>query len=304
MKRFLSPIAFSLLALAAVPGCNKTPDLSPMKAQAEQLVAQYLPKVQALTTQLEGLATRAKTLPASLPGVAELNKLIADHQGKLGQIKSLLDNAAAKVTDGVKSGSKEQVAKIVTELNTDVGASINTITTELAAATTKLAAIETSANAALGGEPFATKLSTGFDLTGVAGGIESQALAFIADATKPIDETTWFNFDRISFKTGSAELELDKSQAQLTNLVEILKAYPTATIKIGGYTDNTGDAKANLTLSSERANAVLKAITAAGIDAGRLSAEGYGSAHPECKTDASEACLAKNRRIAIRFLSK
>ncbi len=300
MKRFLSPIAFSLLALASCPACNKTPDLSPMKAQAEQLVAQYLPKVQALTSQLEGLAARAKTLPASLPGVAELNKLLIEHQGKLGQLKSMLDNAASKVTDSVKSGSKEQVAKIVTELNTDVGASLGAITNDLASATSKLEAFEKSA----GGEPFATTLSTGFEITGATGGIESETLAYIADATKPINDTTWFNFDRISFKTGSAEIELDKSQAQLTNLVEILKAYPTATIKIGGYTDNTGDAQANLKLSSERANAVLRAITAAGIEAARLSADGYGAAHPRCETDASEACLAQNRRIAIRFISK
>lgn len=301
MKRFLTPIAFSLLALAAVPACNKTPDLSPMKAQAEQLVAQYLPKVQALTAQLEGLAARAKTLPASLPGVAELNKLLADHQGKLGQIKSLLDGAAAKVTDGIKAGSKEQVAKIITELGTDVGTSLGTITTDLTSATSKLEEFE-RAGVVIG--EMSTKLSTGFEIKASSMGLEARVLSFLGNASLPIDETTWFDFDATSFKTGSAELELDTSQAQLTNLVEILKAYPTATIKIGGYTDNQGDAKANLALSSERANAVLKAITSAGIDAGRLSAEGYGAAFPRCETDTSEECLAQNRRIAIRFLSK
>ncbi|MBK9071394.1 MAG: OmpA family protein [Myxococcales bacterium] len=301
MKRFLSPIAFSLLALASCPACNKTPDLSPMKAQAEQLVAKYLPKVQAMTTQLEGLATRAKTLPESLPGVADLNKLIADHQGKLGQIKSLLDNAASKVTDGVKAGSKEQIAKIVTELNTDVGASINTITTDLTTLAGKLEELEKSGNS-IGG--MSATLSTGFEIKASSMGLESRVLAFLADASKPIDEATWFAFEALSFKEGSAEIELETSQAQLTNLVEILKAYPTATIKIGGYTDNVGDAKANLALSSERANAVLKAIAAAGIDEKRLSAEGYGSAHPACEKDASEECLAQNRRIAIRFITK
>lgn len=306
MKRNLSPIAFSLLALVAAPACNKAPDLSPIKAQAEQLVAQYLPKVQELSNQLEGLLGRAKALPANIPGVPELNKLLADHQGKLGQIKSLLDSASTKVADGIKAGSKEQVTKVVSELTTDVGTSVSNITADIATATTKLGELEAAATtgAAIGGETFMTKLASGFEIKGAGKGIESQALAFIADAAKPIDETSWFNFDRVTFKTGSAEIELDKSQEQLTNIVEILKAYPTASIKIGGYTDKTGDEKANVKLSQERADAVLKAIAAAGIDAGRLAAEGYGSKHPVCEKDTSEECLAQNRRIAIRFTAK
>ena len=45
-----------------------------------------------------------------------------------------------------------------------------------------------------------------------------------------------FNFDRVTFATGSAEVEAENSEAQLTNLVEILKVYPNVRLKIGGYT--------------------------------------------------------------------
>ena len=42
---------------------------------------------------------------------------------------------------------------------------------------------------------------------------------------------------------------------------EVLKAYPQAKVRIGGYTDNTGDPAANLTLSQARADNVTAAPT-------------------------------------------
>jgi len=51
------------------------------------------------------------------------------------------------------------------------------------------------------------------------------------DGDKPADKTTWFNFDRVTFSTGSAEIEAENSDAQLTNLVEILKEYPKVRVE-------------------------------------------------------------------------
>lgn len=59
---------------------------------------------------------------------------------------------------------------------------------------------------------------------------------------------------------------------------ELLKAYPKVKIKVGGYTDNTGDKASNMALSSARATTVLTALVQGGIDKSRLSAEGYGEA--------------------------
>ncbi len=58
----------------------------------------------------------------------------------------------------------------------------------------------------------------------------------------------------------------------------ILKAYPKAKIKIGGYTDKTGDAAVNKKLSNERAQTVAAALKADGSVAAQVKgAEGYGS---------------------------
>ena len=86
-------------------------------------------------------------------------------------------------------------------------------------------------------------------------------------------------------------------------MAEILKAYPNVTIKLGGYTDNTGDLQANLRLSQQRADAVMADLVKLGVDAGRMKAEGYGQEHPVADNSTVEG-RAKNRRIDIRVVSK
>jgi hypothetical protein len=54
-------------------------------------------------------------------------------------------------------------------------------------------------------------------------GVERKLIAFIEDAGKPVDKTTWFTFDRLEFETGSANLK-PSSMEQLKNIAEILKA--------------------------------------------------------------------------------
>lgn len=146
------------------------------------------------------------------------------------------------------------------------------------------------------------KLKSGFEIKGNTDGIENSLISFI-ESEKPIDKTTWFNFDRLNFKTGSDELDMEKSQDQLNNMFEILKEFPAVKLKVGGYTDNTGSEEANMKLSARRAEAVVTALTAMGIDKVRLTPEGYGSQHPVASNDTEEG-RAQNRRIAVRVMEK
>jgi len=146
-------------------------------------------------------------------------------------------------------------------------------------------------------------LPGGYHLQGALEGIESQLVAFIKDNSRPVDKTTWFNFDHLNFKTGSADLDLDYSQQQLSNMYEVLKAFPQVKIKIGGYTDNVGQEAANQKLSQARAETVQNALIKMGIAKNRLAAEGYGSQHPVAGNDTEEG-RAQNRRTAVRVTEK
>ena len=149
---------------------------------------------------------------------------------------------------------------------------------------------------------FQLKLPNGVELNVPQSGIENQLAMFIADTSKPVDTTTWFNFDRLVFDTGKDTLQ-SSSQEQLGNVAAILKAYPNVHVKIGGYTDNTGDAAANQKLSSDRAKNVMDALVAAGVDPSRLESEGYGDQHP-IADNSTEDGRAQNRRIALRVTAK
>jgi OmpA-OmpF porin, OOP family len=148
----------------------------------------------------------------------------------------------------------------------------------------------------------AKRLPDGVELNIPANGIENQLIAFIEDGGKAVDKTTWFNFDRLLFETGSAKL-VPSSREQLQNIAAILKAYPAVNLKIGGYTDNTGSAASNKNLSQSRAETTMQELTALGVAATRLEAEGYGSEHPVATNDTAEG-RAQNRRIACRVTKK
>ena len=140
-----------------------------------------------------------------------------------------------------------------------------------------------------------------FEITGVEGGVESQLIAFIESGRDPCtDAECWFSFDRLTFNTGSASLDMDKSRDQLANIYRILQAYPDIQLKLGGYTDNTGSEEFNMQLSQDRADAVAAALVALGAGEDRLVTEGYGAQFPVASNDTEEG-RAQNRRIDVRL---
>jgi outer membrane protein OmpA-like peptidoglycan-associated protein len=149
---------------------------------------------------------------------------------------------------------------------------------------------------------FEQKLPSGYVLKASSDSMESKLYAFINDASAKIDKDKWFTMDGVTFDTGKATLK-SESGAQMANITEILKAFPKVKIKIGGYTDNTGNAKSNHKLSADRASTIKAALVKAGIDKARLDAEGYGSNHPVATNDTAEG-RQQNRRIDVRVTEK
>ncbi|MCK7596447.1 OmpA family protein [Microbulbifer sp. CAU 1566] len=85
-------------------------------------------------------------------------------------------------------------------------------------------------------------------------------------------------------------------------LITVMQENPGLSIMIEGHTDSDGDAGANQKLSESRAQAVMKMLTDAGIDATRIKAVGVGSADPVASNDTEEG-KQKNRRIVVKVTS-
>lgn len=145
-------------------------------------------------------------------------------------------------------------------------------------------------------------LDNGYELIGDSAGIEQNLFQFIS-SNRLVDMTTWFNCDHLVFDTRSSTLDMEQSRKQLTNIAEIMKMYPKVHLKIGGYTDSSGNSAENMKLSQARADAVYTALITIGVSSKRIGSEGYGDQYPVAGNNTEEG-RSQNRRVAIRVTAK
>jgi outer membrane protein OmpA-like peptidoglycan-associated protein len=79
---------------------------------------------------------------------------------------------------------------------------------------------------------------------------------------------------------------------------QIHHVHASLQICIVGHTDNVGALASNLKLSADRADAVVKALTAKGVAASHLKPAGSGPYCPVASNSTDEA-RAKNRRVEL-----
>ena len=112
---------------------------------------------------------------------------------------------------------------------------------------------------------------------------------------------TALNLMNIYFETGSNAITADSVEV-LQRASEAIKAAPSGSrIEIGGHTDNTGDAAGNITLSRQRADAVMGRLVELGVGDGILTAKGYGQDKPIADNSTEEGRV-RNRRIEFNVL--
>ena len=91
-----------------------------------------------------------------------------------------------------------------------------------------------------------------------------------------------------------------EARAGLNRVVDWMNEYPNLTAKVEGHTDSVGDDDYNQKLSENRAKAIYDYLVEKGIDASRLSYEGFGETRPVASNDTVEG-RAQNRRIEMVF---
>jgi len=105
------------------------------------------------------------------------------------------------------------------------------------------------------------------------------------------------NMGDVLFDTAKFNLRMP-AQLGLAKLSGIVLSHPGLKLAIEGYTDTTGTAAFNQTLSEQRANAVRDYLVQQGLDAGTVTAQGFGPANPVASNDTPQG-RQQNRRVEI-----
>jgi len=111
-----------------------------------------------------------------------------------------------------------------------------------------------------------------------------------------------FVFDHLNFDSATTRLTPDSNQT-VTDLVAIMKCYPSMTVQLEGHTDSTGDPESNKKLSQDRAEAVKAMMVSGGIDGNRINTAGWGQERPIASNDTEDG-KAKNRRTELIVTKK
>lgn len=112
--------------------------------------------------------------------------------------------------------------------------------------------------------------------------------------SKVIIQNIYFGFGT----TGLTQSE----QPVLEELLSALQQNKNVKVEIGGHTDNTGPADANLWISENRAKSVKKWLVTRGVASNRIMAKGYGESEPLASNDDEEGGRELNRRIEVRLI--
>jgi outer membrane protein OmpA-like peptidoglycan-associated protein len=105
----------------------------------------------------------------------------------------------------------------------------------------------------------------------------------------------------ISFDAGAASVQ-PGSERTLREIITLLKARTDWRFEVQGHTDAAGPAAANVTLSHQRAEAIVEWLTEHGVEASRLVGKGYGDTVPLADNTSDEG-RARNRRVELKKLN-
>ena len=120
---------------------------------------------------------------------------------------------------------------------------------------------------------------------------------YSAQATEVMASGEW----RINFNTGSAQIS-SSSTSELEKIYNLLIQAENTKLTIVGHTDNVGNPTSNVTLSKNRAEAVVDYLRGKNIPLNRFQMiDGKGANEPTADNNTA-AGKAKNRRVVITLL--
>lgn len=165
----------------------------------------------------------------------------------------------------------------------------------------------------IGGKRDRTEKILGAGIGAVAGGavgtymdqqkkkLEEQTAGSGVDVTKEGNDLILNMPGDVTFDTARWEIK-PQFQTTLDKVAETMNQYPSTYIDVYGHTDSRGDAAMNMTLSQNRANAVMNYLAAKGVSRARMATTGFGETRLKCAPEVSAADYQCNRRVEIRIV--
>ncbi len=140
--------------------------------------------------------------------------------------------------------------------------------------------------------------SSGVNVQGVGSGAQSGVSSVVAEKSSNgigpvgVEHVVFFDYDSFVVRADARPV--------IENHARFLQANKQRKANLEGHTDERGGREYNLALGQKRAEAVRQALTLLGVSDSQLEAVSYGKEKPAA-TGSSEADLAKNRRVEIRY---
>ena len=298
-----------LAATGSLEGCRKE---KPQEKQAEVAVDSdavkkslegLKPALAALNAKFTNLHKQVDVIPANMPGFADTRAKFFQTDEALGVMGPKLEWLSGRFDSAVKTKNREELAKVSKDIDKTYAefAEMDGIALQVLHEVLPFERIIERAKE-VGAEYYTHKLSNGFEVRAEKQGLEQRLIEFVDNPKEKVDKASWIDFDRVLFV--GTEINREVSEDQLKSVAEILKSYPKVKIKVGGFTDNAGTPAATKASSAGRADAVKKALVSLGVPETRLESEGFGSEHPLCPANDTEACKSKNRRVSVLVTAK
>ena len=140
--------------------------------------------------------------------------------------------------------------------------------------------------------------SSGVNVQGVSSDAQSGVSSVIAEKSSNgigpvgVEHVVFFDYDSFVVRADARPV--------IENHARFLQANKQRKANLEGHTDERGGREYNLALGQKRAEAVRQALSLLGVSDSQLEAVSYGKEKPAA-TGSTEADLAKNRRVEIRY---
>ena len=131
---------------------------------------------------------------------------------------------------------------------------------------------------------------------------ENGAISHVEMEMQRIEVGKTYKIHDIYYTTNSADIEA-RSTPILDEFIAFLKENSSIKVAIHGHTDNVGNDRDNLGLSTERAFMVMEYLQGQGVSSSRLSFKGFGSSKPVVSNATPEG-RALNRRTEFVVTGK